>query len=127
MGHANDMFVINILAERYENPLLSGKPPTPREKAFMFLLDKTLYIYGGQQNEIIFNDIYKLNFMNLLWEKINVNGFKPIGYKGYAAERVGKKFYVTGGCDFDNKICNKDTFIFDTTNSNWEKLSDLQE
>ncbi len=127
MGHANDLIVINILAERYENPLLSGRPPSPREKAYMFLFDKTLYIYGGHQNEIIFTDIYKINLLNLLWENINVEGFKPLGYKGYSAERVGKTFYVTGGCDFENKICNKDTFIFDIPNSKWLKLSDLQE
>lgn len=126
-GHSNDIFVINILAERYENPLLSGRAPVPREKSAMSLLDKTLYIYGGHQNGIIYNDMHKLNLVNSLWEKVSIQGLNPIGYKGFSAERVGKELYITGGCDFENKFCNEETFIFETTNSSWSKLSTLQQ
>lgn len=118
--------MINILNERYENPLLSGKAPAAREKAILFLYNQTLYIYGGHQNEIIYNDLLKLNLINLIWEKVNVAGFIPVAYKGFSAERVGKQLYVTGGCDFENKFCNEEIFIFETTNSTWSKLSNLQ-
>ena len=93
----------------------------------MFLLDKTLYIYGGHQNGIIYNDMFKLNLVNSLWEKVNIIGLNPIGYKGFSAERVGKKLYITGGCDFENKFCNEETYIFDTTKSTWSKLSSIQQ
>jgi len=118
---------VNILAKRYENPLLSGRAPVAREKSAMFLVEKILYIYGGHQNGIVFNDMYKLNLVNLLWEKESVKGWNPIGYKGFSAERVGKKLIITGGCDFENKLCNEETFIFYTANSTWSKLSSLQE
>jgi len=93
----------------------------------MFLSEKTLYIYGGHQNGIIYNDMHKLNLIDLLWEKHNITGFNPIGYQGFSGERVGKKLYITGGCDFENNFCNEDTFIFDTTNSTWSKLSYIQQ
>jgi hypothetical protein len=64
--------------------------------------------------------------VNLLWEKIDVVGFKPSPYQGISGERVGKKLYVTGGCDFQAKECNQETFIFDATTNTWGKLSDFQ-
>lgn len=115
------------MAERFENPLLSGKGPNPREKSIMFYLEKNIYIFGGHQNGINFNDFYKLSLNNLLWEKINIKGFIPEVYQGFTGERVGKKFYMIGGCDFENKFCNEETFIFDITNSTWTKLSIYQQ
>lgn len=92
----------------------------------MILIEKNIFIYGGHQSGIVYNDLWKLNMINLLWEKVNISGFIPQAYQGLTGERVGKKLYVTGGCDYENKFCNKDTYILDTVTLHWTKLSDLQ-
>ena len=66
--------MINILKGRYENPIVSGFAPSPREKAMIFLFEKNIYIYSGVKNGRIDNDLYKLNLINLFWEKVEIVG-----------------------------------------------------
>ena len=96
----------------------------------MTIIGHHIYIYGGHSSNQVYNDLYKLNKITYIWEKINIkSGFTPPRLIGVSGARVGKKIYISGGCDNDAKFCNKDTFIFDTENKEpkWEKLSDTQE
>lgn len=92
----------------------------------MTLIGSDIFIYGGHSSDGIFNDIFKLNKLNYIWENVKINGFIPPKLTGIAGARVGKKIYISGGCDLSSQVCNKDTFIFDSEKPNWEKLSDSQ-
>ncbi len=95
----------------------------------MTIIGQNIYIYGGHSSNEVFNDLYKLNKLTYIWEKIKITkGFIPPKLIGVAGARVGKKIYISGGCDYDSKICNKDTFILNTkvSNKRWEKLSDIK-
>ena len=92
----------------------------------MTLIGKNIFIYGGHSSDTVYNDLFKLNKLTLIWEKVNIKGFIPPTLTGIAGARVGKKIYITGGCDFLTKVCNEDTFIFDTDKPNWEKLPEKQ-
>ena len=85
----------------------------------MTLIEKTIYIYGGHNSDMVFNDIYTLNKITLVWEKVKINGYIPPAFTGIAGARVGKKIYISGGCDIPSNKCNSDTFVFDTDNSSW--------
>lgn len=65
-----------------------------------------------------------MNIISFVWEKIKIKGFAPPKLNGISGTRVGKKIYISGGCDFNAKECNKDTFIFNTKKNKWKKLSD---
>jgi len=92
----------------------------------MTMIGNDIYIYGGHSSDGVFNDIVRLNKLTYVWEKIKINGFIPPALTGIAGARVGKKIYISGGCDLTTNTCNKDTFIFNSENPKWEKLSDTQ-
>ena len=62
----------------------------------------------------------KINLIN------KILGFKPSPLQGISGERVGKKYYFSGGCDFQNKFCNSETFILDLKIFKWKKLSEFK-
>ena len=46
----------------------------------------------------------------------------PPARQGMASTRVGKKIFVTGGCDYRKNKCYTDTFYIDTDSLWWTKV-----
>ena len=121
-GYTNDILMINILEEKYEKPITTGKRPSSRENFGMVFINNKVFIYGGFQEGGSLNDLYFLDTLTWTWEVLSPQGPLPSLEQGSAVLRVGHKIYVVGGCDFRQKKCTQDTFYFDTDTQWWTKI-----
>jgi N-acetylneuraminic acid mutarotase len=121
-GYSNDFFTINILEERFENPLTSGNKPSGRENFSMEIVNSRIFIFGGFQEGGVLNDMYSLDLITLTWETLQPQGPTPPQAQGMASCRVGKKIYITSGCDYRKQSCYTDTYIFDLDTLWWTKI-----
>lgn len=121
-GYLNDLFVVNILEERFEFPLASGKGPTPRENFSMVKINSRIFLFGGFQEGGVLNDFFSLDLITWTWTKVKTQGPVPPARQGMASTRVGKKIFVTGGCDYRKNKCYTDTFYIDTDSLWWTKV-----
>ena len=88
----------------------------------MIKINSRIYIFGGFQEGGVLNDFYSIDLITLTWTGVKTQGPVPSPRQGMASTRVGKKIYVTGGCDFRNQLCYLDTFILDTDSLWWTKV-----
>lgn len=116
--------IINTQEERYEYPLTTGSPPSPREDFGMALVGSKIIIYGGFNESGALNDLYRIDMLNLTWNKVQTGGSTPSPKRGVESTRVGNRIYITGGCDYSQQICFTDTFYLDTDSFIWTKLGD---
>jgi N-acetylneuraminic acid mutarotase len=121
-GYTNDVFVINLLEDRFENPLTTGAPPSPRESFSTVFANDKMYIFGGFQEGSVLNDIYTLDINSWTWKKLITKGPIPPPRQGFGSTRVGKKIFVSGGCDFNQQKCFTDTFYLDLDSLWWTKI-----
>jgi hypothetical protein len=116
------LFIINILEERFENPLTTGTPPSPRENFAMLLIYKRLFIFGGFQEGGVLNDLMSIDMISFIWTPVETQGPQPSPRQGMASVRVGKKIYIASGCDFRVEKCYTDTYVLDTQSLWWTKI-----
>ena len=121
-GYSNDIFMINLVEERFETPLAVGKPPSPRESFSMVIINNRIFIFGGFQEGGVLNDLYTIDLMIWTWTPVRTQGPTPPPRQGMGFSRVGKKIYFVGGCDFRKQICYTDTFILDTETLWWTQI-----
>lgn len=117
----NTVYMINLMEMRYERPLVIGEPPSPRQTFGMSLYQDKIWIYGGFTETVALNDLYSLDLNNWLWKKIATTGDKPLVLTGGISTKVGKKLYLTGGCDKITQKCFNQTYSINFDNYKWEK------
>jgi hypothetical protein len=121
-GYLNDLFVVNILEERFEFPLASGKGPSPRENFSFVKINSRIFLFGGFQEGGVLNDFFSLDLITWTWTKVKTQGHVPPARQGMASTRVGKKIFLTGGCDYRKSKCYTDTYYIDTDSLWWTKV-----
>ena len=90
----------------------------------MTLINKKIYIYGGNDLGGPKNDFFSLDLSEWTWNKQQAQGPFPSLRRGFSSTRVGRKIYISSGCDFNTKICYSDTYYFDTETNWWTKVED---
>lgn len=68
------------------------------------MIEKTLYIFGGNSGKEWLNDLYAFNTDTKIWKKISADGPSPRGFCGSTA--VKSQFLVLGG-DSDGGALNQ--------------------
>jgi N-acetylneuraminic acid mutarotase len=122
VGYTNDLLVINLKNESFQNALTTGKPPSPRENFASIFINDRIYIFGGFQEGGVLNDVYSIDTNSWTWVKVNTQGPSPSSRQGMGYSRVGKKMYVTGGCDYRAQKCFTDIYFLDTDSLWWTKI-----
>jgi hypothetical protein len=90
----------------------------------MSLINNRIFIFGGFQEGGVLNDLYSIDVISWEWKTIQSQGPVPPPRQGMASARVGKKIYITGGCDYRQQQCYTDTYILDTDSLWWTKIED---
>ena len=90
----------------------------------MELINNRIYLFGGFQEGGVLNDLNTLDIITWTWLKVNTQGPIPSPMQGMAHTKVGKKMYITSGCDYRLQTCYKDTYILDTDSQWWTRIED---
>lgn len=133
----NDMYQYDIQENKWHKINCTGEIPSPRSGFVSAVLNDQLFVYGGLDPLYGWlNDGFTYNFQTKNWQKVNFSGCLPsprdkIGYAnlddnklvffgGFGPQEIeleeGEEETATFGWF-------NDSFIFDSSNHSWTKLS----
>lgn len=99
-----------------------GEVPSPRCCHTANRVGDEMFVFGGMNEDIIYDDLYSLNLKTMTWSRIEVSGEHPCKRNSAASGTVLDKYIVLfGGCQGRGLFLN-DTWLFDAPNRVWHKL-----
>jgi len=70
----NDFYEFNAETNEWNSIKCSGEIPEERSQHNSLIYKDTLFIIGGHNSDVLFNDIYTLNLKDYKWKKIELQG-----------------------------------------------------
>ena len=120
-GYSNDIFIINLLEEKFETINVKGNVPSPRENFIFEFGNNYIYLFGGFHEGGSLNDLYKFNTENFLWESIELENY-PQSKEGFSSIIIGDEIYINGGCDYKTKSCSGKTYVFNLKDQQFTEI-----
>jgi N-acetylneuraminic acid mutarotase len=94
--------------------------PPSRDEHTAVIYEESMIIYGGFEDGIRTNSIYRYYFRENKWEKINILSTNfPSPRAGHSSIMFGEKMAIFGGRDDENNKLN-DIWLFDFSTYAWE-------
>ena len=103
-----------LFALTWAQPQRYGIAPSPRNGHTMVLIGMQLYIFGGGDENVSFNDVNTLHVGTMTWDKPVVHGTLPSPRARHSATAVGNNMVVFGGVGGGN-----DLHILETDTLTW--------
>ncbi|EFA84034.1 hypothetical protein PPL_03107 [Heterostelium album PN500] len=136
-GHGSnfDLAVFNPTTKIWTNipkQFINGSLPVSRTNHAASAVGKTMYIFGGNNNDEfghyqVLDDLYALDTTTMTWSQPTVTGDKPCARSGHCMTAIGSKLYLFGGGIWNETSGWTDKFndihIFDTTRNHWTKAA----
>jgi hypothetical protein len=94
--------------------------PRPRHSHSMHLINTRLYVFGGKDSEMLYNEIWIFDPKTSLWESITAKGSVPSARFFHAADSQGDAFIIWGG--EDSTGLKNDLFLFNSLTETWTEL-----
>ena len=94
--------------------VMYGIAPSPRNGHTMVLIGMQLYVFGGGDETVSFNDTHTLHVGSMTWDKPVVHGTLPSPRSRHSASAVGNNMVVFGGVGGGN-----DLHILETDTLTW--------
>lgn len=95
--------------------------PGRRNGATMVYIAGGLYLFGGQENGVIFSDFYVFNLTTLDWAKLVTYGSIPAGRYKHSAISEGKYMIISGGIGLESQLLS-DYYLYETETFTWIKI-----
>ena len=103
-----------LFALTWSQPQRYGIAPSPRNGHTMILIGMQLYVFGGSDENVSYNDTHTLHVGTMTWEKPIVHGTPPGPRSRHSATAVGHNMVVFGGVGGGN-----DLHILETDTLTW--------
>ncbi|OMJ73408.1 hypothetical protein SteCoe_27920 [Stentor coeruleus] len=94
--------------------------PEKRLKASMVTINNELYLFGGVNKNILYNNLWIFNIANEKWRLQNVSGDVPSPRHSHAADSDGDVMAVFGG--EDSSGLNGELFLYNSLSYTWKKI-----
>ena len=94
--------------------------PKARISHSLVLINYKLYLFGGINSGVVFNDVWIFEFSSLTWQAIAAKGTIPASRYSHAAGASGDAFVIWGGRDLSGS--RDDIFIFNSITQTWTEL-----
>merc|ERR1712228_1080539 len=98
-------------------PETTGDPPSPRAAHAAAVVGKKMYVFGGNNFNKLFNDLYYLDTDNMKWSQVITTGTPPSGRANHSLTAIGDKYLIVFGGN-DGQPLN-DIHIFDIDKNSW--------
>ena len=106
-GASNQLFCYNISTNSWEWPYTRGNKPSPRLQSSSIISEETVLVYGGISHEnIVHNDLFTLDIVNMVWKRVHVNleiGEGPSKFRNITLTKISTSVALLMG---DQKIKN---------------------
>ena len=93
-----------LFALTWAQPQRYGTPPSPRNGHTMTLIGMHVYIFGGGDENLSFNDVHTLHVGNMTWDKPILHGTMPSPRSRHSATTLGNNMVVFGGVGGGNDL-----------------------
>ncbi|KAJ1734052.1 hypothetical protein LPJ61_001272 [Coemansia biformis] len=93
-------------------------PPTMRSQT-MTVVGSKLYVFGGWNNNVCYNDVYVLDTETLFWTRVATAGDDVPPCRAHTATAVGHRLFVFGGGDGTQYF--SDLYVLDTRTCVWTR------
>ena len=107
----------------WHQPILTGTIPSPRAAHSAVVVGDLIYLFGGNDGETLFNDLYVLDTTNWIWSAPHVTGSPPSPRAGHTMELIsGHSIVLFGGGTADGPVNELYVLdVSDATNLVWSK------
>ncbi|XP_018420476.1 PREDICTED: rab9 effector protein with kelch motifs-like [Nanorana parkeri] len=120
-GCSDSVYIFDPQHEIWYQPIVLGKKPLARSGHTASLLNRELYIFGGWDTPVCYNDLFLLDLGLMEFSPVEVNGTSPSPRCWHSAASVSEtSFLIHGGYD-GNRALN-DTHMFNTVTKTWTAL-----
>ncbi|EFC47949.1 NPK1-related protein kinase [Naegleria gruberi] len=113
----------DISQRRWKKPKNKGAAPSARAGHSCCVINRDIYIFGGRQGTILFNDLYKYNVDSEKWSKIQTKGEAPQPSAGHTMSAYMDKIVILGGSDW--KKYPTEIYVFHIPSKVWVKCASL--
>ncbi|ETO07418.1 hypothetical protein RFI_29975, partial [Reticulomyxa filosa] len=100
-------------------PQFTGEPPVCRASHAAAVINHKMFIFGGNNNQKLFNDLHVLDTRDMKWTQPVTQGTPPCPRAGHTMAAVGHCLFVFGGSNGQKPL--NDLFVFDTTTNTWKR------
>ena len=120
-GYNNQLLSFNPSSKEWVSLKSSGSIPSPRESHASTTIGDKVWLYGGYDISIVFDELYKLNMSSLVWTQVQTGKTKPQGrYSCSLSAITHHRLLLHGGSGVDHEPL-RDTWILDLSSKTWKQ------
>ncbi|KAJ8338035.1 hypothetical protein SKAU_G00370010 [Synaphobranchus kaupii] len=117
-GCSDCLYIFNPEMAIWYQPIVNGDRPAPRSGHSACVLQGKIFVFGGWDTPVCFNDMHVLDLGLMEFSPVKTNGAPPSPRSWHGCAVLSdSKFLVHGGYNGNNAL--EDAFIFDTASSSW--------
>ncbi|XP_063043108.1 kelch repeat-containing protein [Engraulis encrasicolus] len=124
-GCSDSIYIFSPDMSIWYQPIVNGDKPAPRSGHSACVIQGKIFIFGGWDTPVCFNDMYMLDLGLMEFSAVKTNGTPPSPRSWHGCALVSEtRFLVHGGYNGNNAL--SDTFLFDTDTSSWTTIRHSQ-
>ncbi|XP_038147282.1 rab9 effector protein with kelch motifs [Cyprinodon tularosa] len=119
---SNSLYIFSPEYELWYQPIVEGDKPLPRFGHSATLLEKKLFIFGGQKTVAYLNDIHILDLGLMEYTAVKNVNMAPLPRGFHAAVPVSdNRILISGGCSAIGAL--QDVHVFNTDTCMWSSVA----
>ena len=116
----NDLYRFDTGSGIWTKLFCTGDCPSIRTDHTAVLYENSIYIFGGYDGKIRFNDLRSCKLENYEWVALPENGMQPLPRFGHTAVVYNHSMYIFGGWDGHETL--EDLYQYSFTTNIWYEL-----
>ncbi|XP_034673926.1 kelch repeat-containing protein 1-like isoform X1 [Vitis riparia] len=121
----NQVHVFDTVKKTWNEPMIKGSPPTPRDSHSCTTVGDNLFVFGGTDGMNPLKDLHILDTSTHTWISPSVRGEGPEAREGHTAALIGKRLFIFGGCgkssNDSDEVYYNDLYILNTETFVWKR------
>ena len=120
VGYNNQLLSFNPSSKEWATLQCSGSIPLPRASHASTTIWNKVWLYGGYNSPIVFDELYELNMSSLIWTHVQTGKIKPQGRDLCSLNAITHHQLLLHGGAAGNKTPG-DTWILDLSSKTWKQ------
>ncbi|XP_018592758.2 kelch repeat-containing protein [Scleropages formosus] len=124
-GCSDALYIFNPEMAIWYQPIVNGHRPAPRSGHSACVLQGKIFVFGGWDTPVCFNDMHALDLGLMEFLAVNTSGPSPSPRSWHGCAVLSEsKFLVHGG--YSGNAALNDTFVFNAETSCWSAVVNTQ-
>uniref|UniRef100_A0A4W5N8I8 Kelch repeat-containing protein n=1 Tax=Hucho hucho TaxID=62062 RepID=A0A4W5N8I8_9TELE len=120
-GCSDSLYIFDPHLSIWYQPIVTGDRPAPRSGHSACVIQGKIYVFGGWDTPLCFNDMYMLDLGLMEFSSVQTNGSPPSPRSWHGCVLLSDSTFVVHGGYNGNQALN-DTFTFNTDTNTWTEL-----